>query len=108
MYTHLFFCLFVWQTKMFKLSTLVATSFTLSLMSIASGGEYDSSSDGGTSRLPAVEHGDVKPPVFPNACVKMALYNNTKCEGHAEKVLMYPTWDKPQKSPCCTYSVCVW
>jgi hypothetical protein len=90
---------------MFNSSVLVATSFFLVLVSIAAG-EEDGSGGGGASWLSAVEDGNGKPPVFPNACVKMALYNNTMCNGHAQRVLLFPTWAKPQDSPCCTYDLC--
>jgi hypothetical protein len=87
---------------MFKLSVLVATSLFLVLVSIAAGVEDDSGS-GGTSWMSSLEEGNGKPNVFPTACVNMAQYNNTKCEGHAQRVLMFPTWENPLDSPCCKY-----
>jgi hypothetical protein len=91
---------------MFKFSAFVATSVVLVLVlaPIAAGVEDDSGS-GGTSQMSSLEIDDGKPHVFPNACVKMALYNNTKCEGHAKQVLVFPTWEKPLDSPCCTYVI---
>ncbi|CAB9511108.1 expressed unknown protein [Seminavis robusta] len=46
------------------------------------------------------DNGSNKPPVFPTACVKMALYNNTQCEGHPTQQVKYPTWQRPNDCPC--------